>query len=51
MIGDTLGTDVYGAKIAGFDSALVVGRNVPANELETDETALGIRPDYYLLPV
>jgi HAD superfamily hydrolase (TIGR01459 family) len=50
MIGDTLGTDVYGAKIAGFDSALVVGRNVPADELEDDETALGIRPDYYLMP-
>jgi len=48
MIGDTLGTDVYGAKIAGFDSALVVGRNVPAEELEADEKALGIRPDWYL---
>ena len=48
MIGDTLGTDVYGAKIAGFDSALVVGRNVPASELEADETVLGIRPDWYL---
>lgn len=50
MIGDTLGTDVYGAKIAGFDSALVVGRNVPADELEDDETALEIRPDWYLVP-
>ncbi len=50
MIGDTLGTDVYGAKVAGFDSALVVGRNVPAEELEADETVLGIRPDYYLIP-
>jgi HAD superfamily hydrolase (TIGR01459 family) len=50
MIGDTLGTDVYGAKIAGFDSALVVGRNVPATELDADEAALGIRPDYYLEP-
>ncbi|SIO44811.1 HAD-IIA family hydrolase [Fibrobacter sp. UWB11] len=50
MIGDTLGTDVYGAKIAGFDSALVVGRNVPAAELDADEVALGIRPDYYLEP-
>ena len=48
MVGDTLGTDVLGAKIAGFDSALVVGRNVPAEELEADEKALGIRPDYYL---
>ena len=50
MIGDTLGTDVFGAKVAGFDSALVIGRNVPAAELEADEVALGIRPDYYLEP-
>ena len=50
MIGDTLGTDVFGAKVAGFDSALVIGRNVPAAELEADEVALGIRPDYYLKP-
>lgn len=48
MIGDTLGTDVYGAKIAGFDSALVVGRNEPASELAQDEAFLGFRPDYYL---
>ena len=48
MVGDTLGTDVLGAKVAGFDSALVVGRNVPADELEVDELALGVRPDYYL---
>ena len=50
MIGDTLGTDVFGAKVAGFDSALVVGRNVPATELEADEAVLGVRPDYYLEP-
>ena len=48
MVGDTLGTDVLGARVAGFDSALVVGRNVPADELEADEKALGIRPDWYL---
>ena len=48
MIGDTLGTDVYGAKVAGFDSALVVGRNEPVEELKKDELTLGIRPDYYL---
>lgn len=48
MVGDTLGTDVLGAKIAGFDSVLVVGRNVPAAELEADEKVLEIRPDYYL---
>ena len=48
MVGDTLGTDVLGARVAGFDAALVVGRNVPAAELEADEKALGIRPDWYL---
>jgi len=48
MIGDTLGTDVLGARVAGFDCALVVGRNEPAAELVADEKALGIRPDYYL---
>jgi HAD superfamily hydrolase (TIGR01450 family) len=48
MVGDTLGTDVLGARVAGFDCALVVGRNVPADELEADEKALGIRPDWYL---
>lgn len=50
MIGDTLGTDVFGAMVAGFDSALVVGRNVPATDLDADEQALGIRPTYYLEP-
>ena len=50
VIGDTIGTDVYGAKIAGFDAALVVGRNVPAETLRDDEIALGVRPDYYLVP-
>ena len=50
MIGDTIGTDVYGAKVAGFDSALVVGRNVPEESLASDEAVLGVRPDYYLVP-
>ena len=50
MIGDTLGTDVYGAYVAGFDSALVVGRNEPATELDADEKLLGVRPTYYLEP-
>ena len=50
MIGDTLGTDVYGAYVAGFDSALIVGRNVPVADLASDEMALGIRPTYYLEP-
>lgn len=50
MIGDTLGTDVYGAYVAGFDSALVIGRNVPAEDLRADEAVLGVRPTYYLNP-
>ena len=48
MVGDTLGTDVLGARIAGFDSALVVGRNVPADELDADEQVLNVRPNWYL---
>lgn len=50
MIGDTLGTDVYGAYVAGFDSALVIGRNEPAAELDADEKLLGVRSTYYLEP-
>jgi HAD superfamily hydrolase (TIGR01459 family) len=50
MIGDTLGTDVFGAYVAGFDSALVVGRNVPETDLESDESLLQIRPNFYLVP-
>ena len=50
MIGDTLGTDVMGAAFAGIDSALVVGRNVPAADLDADEKALGLRPTWYLTP-
>lgn len=50
MIGDTLGTDVFGAYVAGFDSALVVGRNEPWADLEMDESVLGVRPTYYLEP-
>lgn len=49
MVGDTLGTDVFGAQVAGFDSALVVGRNVPKESLASDEAVLGIRPNYYLM--
>lgn len=49
MVGDTLGTDVFGAQVAGFDSALVVGRNVPEADLVADEAALHIRPNFYLV--
>lgn len=49
MVGDTLGTDVLGARVAGFDSALVVGRNEPAAELEEDQKELEILPDWYIV--
>ena len=48
MIGDTLGTDIAGANIAGIDSALVVGRNVKENELRDDIYTLGVSPTYVL---
>ncbi|MDR3002433.1 MAG: TIGR01459 family HAD-type hydrolase [Fibromonadaceae bacterium] len=48
MVGDTLGTDVAGANIAGIDSALVLGRNVKENELRDDIYSLGVSPTYVL---
>jgi len=48
MLGDTLGTDIAGANIAGIDSALVLGRNVKENELRDDIYELGISPTYIL---
>lgn len=48
MIGDTLGTDVLGARVAGFDSAMLVGRNQPVSELLADQQYLNVLPDYYL---
>jgi HAD superfamily hydrolase (TIGR01450 family) len=48
MVGDTLGTDIAGACIAGIDSALVLGRNVKENELRDDIYELGISPTYIL---
>jgi HAD superfamily hydrolase (TIGR01450 family) len=48
MVGDTLGTDIAGACIAGIDSALVVGRNVKEGELRNDIYELGINPTYIL---
>ena len=48
MIGDTLGTDIFGARCAGIDTALVVGRNEPTHELAEDELRLRVRPNYYL---
>jgi len=48
MLGDTLGTDIAGANIAGIDSALVLGRNVKEDELRDDIYELGISPTYIL---
>jgi HAD superfamily hydrolase (TIGR01450 family) len=48
MIGDTLGTDIAGACIAGIDSALIPGRNVKEEELRNDIYELGISPTYIL---
>lgn len=48
MVGDTLGTDIAGACIAGIDSALVLGRNVKETELREDIYALGVSPTYVL---
>jgi len=48
MIGDTLGTDIAGASIAGIDSALVIGRNVKEEELRDDIYELGVSPNYIL---
>jgi len=48
MIGDTLGTDIAGANIAGIDSALVLGRNVKESEFRDDTYELGISPTYTL---
>lgn len=51
MIGDTLATDIGGARNAGIDAALLVGRNEPAAELAEDEKFLGVRPNYYLTAI
>jgi len=48
MIGDTLGTDIAGACIAGIDSALVLGRNVKEDEFRNDIYELGVSPNYIL---
>jgi HAD superfamily hydrolase (TIGR01450 family) len=51
MIGDTLATDIAGALNVGIDAALIVGRNMEENSLAEDETALHVRPTYYLGPL
>jgi HAD superfamily hydrolase (TIGR01450 family) len=48
MVGDTLGTDIAGANIAGLDSALLLGRNVREEALRDIQYFLGVRPTYLL---
>lgn len=48
MIGDTLGTDIAGAQIAGIDSALLLGRNTEERSIREDQYRLGIKPTYLL---
>lgn len=48
MIGDTLGTDMLGARVAGFDCALVTDRGVSDCDLITYQNALAVTPDWYL---
>lgn len=48
MIGDTLGTDIAGANLAGIDSALLLGRNTAEYSVRDDQYLLGVRPTYVL---
>lgn len=48
MVGDTLGTDIAGASVAGIDSALVLHGNTKEEELRDDQYHLRIRPTYLL---
>jgi len=50
MIGDTLGTDIVGARASGLDCALVLGGNSLSAELYADEQLLQTAPDFYLSP-
>ncbi len=50
MIGDTLGTDMVGARASGLDCALVLGGNSISDELHADEEFLQTAPDFYLSP-
>lgn len=47
MVGDTLHTDILGAKAIGFDAALVTGQGASHGlDLEAAIASTGIRPDY-----
>lgn len=50
MVGDTLGTDMVGARASGLDCALVLGGNSISDELLADEDLLQTNPDFYLSP-
>lgn len=48
MVGDTLGTDVVGAYMAGIDSCLVMGRNMRAESFAEDCESLAFTPNYLI---
>ncbi len=48
MFGDTLGTDVAGAYVAGVDSCLVMGRNMRRETFDNDCLELGFTPNYII---
>lgn len=48
MIGDTLGTDIAGAKAAGMKSALCLQGNSNIDNVYCDISSLGIQPDIFL---
>lgn len=48
MVGDTLGTDVVGASIAGISSCLVMGRNMREESFAEDCEVLGFTPNYII---
>ena len=48
MVGDTLATDVAGARAMGFDALLVLGGNETPATWEAKADQLGLRPDHVL---
>ena len=48
MIGDTLGTDVVGAKKVGISSCLVMGRNMREETFAEDCESLKVTPDFII---
>ncbi|MFD1341507.1 HAD-IIA family hydrolase [Litorisediminicola beolgyonensis] len=49
MVGDSLHTDILGARVAGIAAALVTDHGFPSGrDLDLDTDATGIRPDYVM---